>query len=129
MINFLLFITLVAGGVSFEVVTFKLFVSFVRPGSPTKFHLIKYCYLLSLPTVAMFVIMHRTGVVILYMFLTTSLVGPIFEWLAGYCYEYIMGKRLWTYHHYAMNEYTSILSIPLWGFVGVLLWLVAQIFS
>ena len=129
MTNFVLFITLVAVGVYFEVVMFKLFVLFVHPRSSTTFHLIKYCYLLSLPTLAVFVLMQRVGIVVWYVFVITSFVGPLFEWLAGFSYEYMIGKPLWTYHHYAMNEYTSILSIPLWGFVGVLLWLVAHIFG
>jgi hypothetical protein len=128
MTDFLLFIALVAGGVFSEVVIFKLIVFFVRPPSSTMFHLIKYCYLLSLPTLAVLVTMQRIGIVVLYVFITTSLVGPLFEWLAGFTYEYIVGKRLWTYHHYGMSQYTSILAIPLWGFAGVLLWLVGQLF-
>src|SRR5262245_53046151 len=101
MANFLLFIALVAGGVLSEVVVYKLFTQFVRPLSSTKYHLLKFCYMLSLPTLAVLVIVQRIGIVVLYVFITTSLVGPLFEWLAGYTYEYIIGKRLWTYHHYA----------------------------
>ena len=127
--NFLLFIALVAGGVFAEVVMFKLYVLFIRPRSSIKSGLIKFCYLLSLPMLAVLVITQRIGIVVLYIFIISSLVGTLFEWLAGFAYEYVVGKRLWTYHDYTLNEYTSMLSIPLWGFAGVLLWLAAQVFA
>jgi hypothetical protein len=129
MTDFLLFIALVAGGVLLEVVLFKLFLSFVRSRLSADFILLKYCYLLSIPLLAVLVIMQRTGTVVLYVFFITSLVGTLFEFLAGFAYKRVTGERLWTYHRYTVSEYTSMLSLPMWGLAGVLLWLLARVFD
>ena len=129
MIDFLLFIALVAGGVLFELILFKLFVVVVQPRSSTQSILLKYCYLLSLPLLAVLVVMQRTGIVVLYVFVITSLVGTLFEWLAGFSYKHITGEHLWTYHRYTVSQYTSMLSVPMWGLAGVLLWLLARVFD
>ncbi len=92
------------------------------------FKLSKYFFFLFFPIVASVIMMFVSGITIFYVFLAFSVIGTICEWIIGFVYHKVIGQRLWTYHKYAINKYTSLLSIPLWGFAGVLLYLLVSIF-
>ena len=122
--NFLVFTGFVFGGVLLEIITLKLLV----PGKKrTDFSIGRYFYLLLLPFTGVIVLFGRAGLIILQVFLTFSVVGAVFEWLIGLSYHKIVGERLWSYHRYSITKYTSWLSLPLWGLLGVLFWLLAQV--
>lgn len=66
---------------------------------------------------------------ILQVFFLGCFLGTSFEWVVGWAYEKTIGQRLWTYHRFGiLSRYTSLLSIPLWGVAGVLMWYFAKIF-
>ena len=65
---------------------------------------------------------------ILFIFLASCLVGPVLEWLVGFAYHRTLGEPLWTYKRLNISGYTSWLSIPLWGLVGVFFYFLALIF-
>lgn len=85
------------------------------------FTLGKYLFYLLFPIVGLFIIFNQLGLSVLQVFVTFSVVGTVLEWLVGFTYHHVVGVRLWTYHKYALTRYTSFLSIPLWGFFGVVL--------
>ncbi len=92
-----------------------------------KFTLSRYLFFILFPTVATLIVWNLMGMQIWIIFLAFALIGTFFEWLIGFSYEKIVGKQLWTYHRYSINGYTSLLSIPLWGFAGIIFYLLAQL--
>lgn len=90
------------------------------------FSLGKYLYFIFIPTFGAWVVYNAYGHSILYAFGLFAIVGTLIEFLLGMFYDKIIGQRLWTYHRYAIGGYTSLLSIPLWGFAGVVFWLLAR---
>lgn len=72
--------------------------------------------------------MINSGLSVLQVYLVFALVGTFLEWIIGFMYRQIVGEKLWSYHRYAIAEYTSFLSIPIWGLAGVLFWVLAQMF-
>lgn len=53
----------------------------------------------------------------------------ILEWLVGFSYRVIMGENMWTYHRLELYGFTSFLSLPLWGLIGVVFLLLTQILA
>lgn len=90
------------------------------------FNFAKYIFLLLFPLLGVVVMIQREGIVVLKLFILSSIVGTVLEWLIGFSYQQILGKRLWTYNQYSITKYTSILSLPLWGLAGVLMWLLVK---
>jgi uncharacterized membrane protein len=87
-------------------------------------------YILSLifPFIVFLIIYLHLGSSFLYTFIASAILGTMAEWTVGWWFYQVMGTRLWTYHRYAITKYTSFLSIPLWGLVGVFLLLVIRLF-
>jgi uncharacterized membrane protein len=86
----------------------------------------RYVSLLVFPMLLVLLVIFKTDATTLYVFFSSALFGTLLEWLIGWSYYNIMGQRLWTYHRYTISKYTSLLSIPLWGFFGVVFWTVAK---
>lgn len=119
--------SLTCGGVLLEVLVYSLYKKREKIIS-SDFSVGKYLFLLSMPVMAIAAIGFNDIARVLMVFLSFAAVGTVLEWLIGFSYHAIMGKRLWTYHHLPVHEYTSYLSIPLWGLAGILFWLLAQVF-
>ncbi len=49
------------------------------------------------------------------LFIISSVVGLILEYVIGFVYHKTLNQRLWHYDRLSLNGYTSLLSIPLWG--------------
>ena len=93
------------------------------------FTISKYLLSIIFPFLSIFIIYLGLGSSVLYIFLASAALGAIAEWVIGWWFNKVMGVRLWTYHKYSIGAYTSFLSIPLWGVVGVLLFLVVKLFE
>ena len=86
----------------------------------------KYSFFSLFPTIALILSAYTLGASVLKIFLLFALTGTTVEWLLGFFYHKIIGEPLWTYHRYAIQRYTSILVAPLWGFAGVLFYLLSK---
>lgn len=75
------------------------------------------------PALGLSLLVYYTGALPFYIFLSGLVVGPTLEWLLGFFYHAIMGRRLWFYERFAVRGgYTSYLTPAFWGFGFVLLW-------
>jgi len=89
----------------------------------------RYVISLIFPFIILIIIYLHLGSSILNTFIASAILGTFFEWLVGWWFYHVMGTRLWTYHRYAITKYTSFLSIPLWGLLGVFLLLIVKLFG
>ena len=87
----------------------------------------KYLYYLLFPLLTFGVSIYENGWNVVQVFLIFAFLGTFLEWMVGFTYHKIVGVRLWTYHKYSITRYTSFLSIPLWGFAGILFWHLARV--
>ncbi len=128
--KFLFFFAIVIIGVLFEVVVRRFHYYLTKQHyKENHFTLGKYLFLLLFPLIATAIIFYiENELTVFKVFLTFGVVGMFSEWLVGMSYHKVVGQRLWTYHKYAIAEYTSWLSLPLWGLCGITFYLLAQVF-
>lgn len=127
-----IFLLSIMFSVGFEIILSKIY--FQELGSKKKhqivhFKLSRYLFLISMPIIIMLLMSRLVGTSILKFFIFFAAIGTILEYCIGYSYEMIVGQRLWTYNRYSIKGYTSLLSIPLWGLFGALLYLLAKTIS
>lgn len=86
-----------------------------RDFSPGVYVSILLCYLLPFSlSVVMF------GFEVLWMMLTLTLFGVVFEYLFGKMIHWLLGKQLWVYQFYPLDKgFSSVLNIVPWGIVGL----------
>ncbi len=114
----------------FDVVVNRIHFYFTHTHLKTHhFTLSKYILSLFFPFIVLFLIYANLGYSILHVYIVFSILGAFFEYLAGWWYYKVMGSRLWTYNKYSIHKYTSFLAIPLWGFLGVILYLLVKLFK
>lgn len=123
------FMLIIIFGVGLEVVISKL--SFRNRSGKIKhrivhFKLKRYFFLLSIPLVSTLFMTYLLSYSIVFAFIGFALVGAFLEYCIGYSYHVIVGQRLWTYHKYNINTYTSWLTLPFWGLCGVMIFLISR---
>ncbi len=89
----------------------------------------EYLALIILPLSFIVFLTTRFGLKILSVFFIGSLTGFLAEYLFGFFYDKVLGKRLWTYNRLSLNGYTSLLSLPCWGIGAIVFWFIAKIFG
>jgi len=87
----------------------------------------RYLFYLTFPVLAIVFSYFYASPTIVFVFIAFAAVGTFSELIAGFTYHMVVGQRLWTYHRYSINGYTSLFSVPLWGCVGVLFWFLTKI--
>jgi hypothetical protein len=128
----IIFLLSIAFSVGFEIILSKIY--FNDLGSKKKhqvvhFKLSRYFFLISMPIIIMLLMSYLVSASILKYFIFFAAIGTILEYCIGYSYHRIVGDRLWAYNRYSIKGYTSLLSIPLWGLFGALLYLLAKTIS
>ena len=89
----------------------------------------EYIALLAAPLLGIIGLTLFMGIPPLLVFFTGLVVGPLLEWFVGWLYHRVLGIRLWIYERYPLpGRYTSYLTIPMWGFGIVFLWLIVRNF-
>jgi len=127
--NGILYLCLVIGSLLLEGALSKLYYLLTKhPHKTYHFSWGRYMYLLLLPLLATVYMAYQVNQSLIYVYFIFTFVGTALEWCIGYSYHQIVGQRLWTYHRYSINGYTSILAMPIWGMGGVLFWLLTQRF-
>jgi|GEM_PF-1723539 len=81
----------------------------------------RYVMPLLFPMIITAFVIYLQGYSLLYYFLIFSVLGGFMEWIAGYLYNLISTKQLWTYHYLTVGKkgYTSWIIIPIWGCAGI----------
>lgn len=131
--NVMIFLGIVILGVGIEVILSRLY--FKKEGEGKKKHqvvhfkLSRYLFLISVPILGVLYMASTVSVSILKYFLVFAFLGTFLEYCIGYAYLAIVGQRLWTYNKFSIKGHTSLLSIPLWGLCGSLIYLLAQTIS
>ncbi|MCX6763520.1 MAG: hypothetical protein NTZ97_02190 [Candidatus Moranbacteria bacterium] len=92
-----------------------------------KFRWSEYLAIIILPVIFIIVFALFIDAKIIKLFIISVCVGSVFEYIFGLVYHRTMNKRLWTYDKFSIQGYTSLLSIPLWGIGGVVLWFAIKI--
>lgn len=96
-------------------------------GRKTKqFRWSEYIAIIVLPIISIFAFAYFIDIKIISLFVISSFFGFVLEYIAGLTYHKTLNKRLWVYDRFSIQGYTSLLSIPLWGIGGVILWFVSK---
>lgn len=126
---FFLFMIIAIGGLFLEAGIAGFYHSrFRKGGGELKFSFKKYLFVISFPMFASATAFFLTENILIYVFATFAIVGAFIEWLVGWVFYRVTGEPFWTYHFYPLGRFTSYLSVPIWGFGGVLFWLLARLF-
>ncbi len=92
-----------------------------------KFRWSEYEAIILVPILCTFILAYVYGVVILYDFLVSAIVGMLLEYTIGFVYHKTLNQRFWIYTRYTIgNGYTSWLTLPFWGFAGIVFWLIGK---
>lgn len=87
----------------------------------------EYIALLVAPTVIFILVAVSNGIKAVYVFASGCLLGMPLEHMLGFAYKKIMGAHLWVYERYPTpGQFTSYLTIPIWGFAFVLVWFITR---
>ena len=129
LIKFLIFFLTIVISLILELLFSKLY--YLVTNNPYKSHHFsfgRYIYFLVIPILIILYFIQGSKLNLIAVLISFSLLGTLAEWLIGFFYHKIVGQRLWTYHRYSINKYTSVLSIPIWGIAGLIFYLFIQIF-
>ena len=128
-IDFLQFFGIAFGGFLLETFLIEIFFALMKERKKANHYSFwKYAFALVSPTIATFLAFLSIGIEVFIVFSIFSVVGTLGEWITGYGLHKILGQRIWTHHLFILGCYTSLLSVPLWGFLGIFFWLLARVF-
>lgn len=98
----------------------ELLIPALKPRKNAQFSWLRYLLFLAYPLTLCSLLLIWLGAKYSIIFVASVILGIVGEYLVGYRYHQVMGQRLWLYRKFAINGYTSWLTIPLWGFAGLL---------
>jgi uncharacterized membrane protein len=97
-------------------------------GRKTKqFRWSEYLAIIVWPLLCVLALAYFVDVKILTLFFASAFIGFVLEYVLGLTYHKTLNKKLWHYERLSVGGYTSLLSIPIWGVVGVVFWSVGEI--
>lgn len=92
-----------------------------------RFRWSEYIALLILPTLFVFISAYYIDRKILIFFILSSAAGFFMEYMIGLAFHKTLNRKLWRYERLSVGEYTSLLSIPVWGIAGVMFYFLSKI--
>jgi len=114
-------------GVIFLFVTLAGFYLAYLYGRKTKrFRWSEYMAILIWPILFVIALAYFIDVRILSLFLLSSFVGFVLEYVVGFTYHKTLNEKLWHYERLSIGGYTSLLSIPIWGVAGVIFYFLSK---
>lgn len=127
-----IFLVTIVFGVGLEVLLSNIY--FKKSGVKNKHQVIhfkfyRYLFLVSVPIIITLIMSRMIDASILKFFIIFALLGTILEYCIGYSYKMVVGQKLWSYYRYSIKGYTSLLSIPLWGLCGSMMYLLVRAIS
>ncbi len=115
-------------GLTFIILTFTGFYLAYLYGRKTKqFKWSEYILLVIWPVIFVFGFAYFIDIKIINMFIISSFIGFVLEYILGFSYYKTLNKKLWEYNRLSVGGYTSLLSIPFWGVAGVFFWFLSKI--
>jgi uncharacterized membrane protein len=93
----------------------------------TKFYWTRYWAMMTVPLLAVLMMIIWVGVNVLYLFVVSMFVGLAFEYVFGRAFHTALKTRLWTYKRYGIDGYTSWLAAPMWGTAGIVFWMLSKV--
>ena len=102
------------------------YISYLYGHKRKEFRWSEYFLLVSWPIISALVLAYYIDHRILTLFFVSAVAGFLFEYSFAFIYHKTLNKRLWTYSRFALNGYTSWLTIPVWGAAGIVFWLLGK---
>lgn len=93
------------------------------------FRIHKYFLTLLVPMIGLVGLVSIFGTSILYFYVASCILGFVLEGLYGWVYYRTQGERFWKYYRYTIGGHTSFLTPPLWGFAGIVFFLLSYFFG
>ena len=87
----------------------------------------RYLIFATFPLAMSALIIYGLGAPYSIVFAVSAIIGTFCEWLLGHYYFRIVGEKLWKYKRLNITEYVSLLTLPIWGFAGLLFAFLGQI--
>lgn len=94
-----------------------------------RLNLTKRISMVSLPLWGLFALALNNYTTYALLFLVSALAGTAAEWFLGTVFYRVFGIKIWTYHHGAIGEFTSIYSFPYWGGAIFFFWILIKNFG
>lgn len=87
-------------------------------------------FVLSLaPLAGLTFLIYLDGFKMILFFLACCLGGFCAEFFLGFFGEKILGQKMWIYQKFSVLGYTSLLSLPFWGGLGLAFWILGRLFG
>lgn len=102
------------------------YISFLYGKKKQNFSFITYTIFLIIPTVCSLSLTYLFGTKIILLFIESSIIGFILEYILGFAYNKTFKQKLWAYSIYPLSEYTSWLTLPMWGTAGIVFFLISK---
>lgn len=113
---------IISGLVFILIMLVGFYLAYLYGRKTRQFRWSEYTAIIILPIISIFVFAYLIDIKIINVFVISSFVGFVLEYILGLTYHKTLNKRLWTYNIFSIRGYTSLLSIPIWGIAGVTWW-------
>jgi len=117
---------IVWGTIFISIVLMGFYLAYVYGHKTRKFRWSEYIAIIIWPVLCVILMAIFIDIKVLVMFLISSGIGFILEYILGFTYHRVLNKRLWKYKRLSVGGYTSLLTIPIWGVAGVVFWLLSK---
>ena len=87
----------------------------------------KIILVLTFPLVCAMALPVFIQVPLLISFVIFGIIGAFLEWLIGTLYVNMVGETLWEYRSYSIYQYTSWISVPLFGTIALIFMIAGRI--
>lgn len=96
-----------------------------------RFRWSEYIALFLLPFFSLIWLTFKYGLIILALYFTSAVLGMFIEGLIGWAYHKTLASKLWEYKRFPIpaKGYTSWLTPPFWGLIGVATFLLVKAFG
>jgi uncharacterized membrane protein len=114
------------GAIFLSICLIGFYLAYLYGRKTKRFRWSEYMAILIWPVLFVVAFAYFFNVMIFILFLISSFVGFVLEYVVGLTYHKTLNRRLWNYGRLSIGGYTSLLSIPIWGVAGVIFWFLGK---
>jgi uncharacterized membrane protein len=114
------------GAIFLSICLIGFYLAYLYGRKTKRFRWSEYMAILIWPVLFVVAFAYFFNVRIFILFLISSFVGFVLEYVVGLTYHKTLNRRLWNYGRLSIGGYTSLLSIPIWGVAGVIFWFLGK---
>ncbi len=114
------------GRLFFLVTIVGYYLAYIYGRKTKEFRYSEYVAIIFFPSLFVLYLGVYISVNIFYLYLASSIVGFLLEYILGFVYHKTLNRRLWYYRRLNVGGYTSLLVIPIWGIAGVIFWFLSK---